>query len=246
MKRLLVTLCVVAVAACGGDSTSPNIVPPVLDSISPNRGTVGTIVRLNGSAFATDSVNVFFGSLKSPHIDRQGGALFATAPEGLVLGTTYDVRAVNRGGGADTLAGAFQAVAPLVTRINGVTKPTGLIGMTVLIEGDAFGDAAHGKVFFAGPASRSLPRETDQPIVTTVKIPNESGITVQRAGHDASVRKPHHYWSARARSTGAPRSRCGWARRHRRAAILATCSSLARGGLTRRPSARLALRHGRR
>jgi hypothetical protein len=198
MKRLLVTLCVVAVAACGGDSTSPNIVPPVLDSISPNRGTVGTIVRLNGSAFATDSVNVFFGSLKSPHIDRQGGALFATAPEGLVLGTTYDVRAVNRGGGADTLAGAFQAVAPLVTRINGVTKPTGLIGMTVLIEGDAFGDAAHGKVFFAGPGGTPIQAViadtandwTNNYIVTTVPqgIPNESGITVQTAlGTTASV-----------------------------------------------------------
>jgi hypothetical protein len=198
MKRLLFTLCVVTVAACGGDSTAPAVLPPVLDSLSPSRGTVGTIVRLNGSAFATDSVHVFFGSLKSPHVDRQGGALFATAPEGMVLGTTYDVRAVNRGGGADTLAGAFQAVAPVVTRINGVTKPTGLIGMTVLIEGDAFGDAAHGKVFFAGSSGTPIQAViadtandwTNNYIVTTVPqgIPNESGITVQTAlGTTASV-----------------------------------------------------------
>jgi hypothetical protein len=198
MKRLLLTLSVVASAACGGDSTAPAVVPPVLDSLSPSRGTVGTIVRLNGSAFATDSVHVFFGSLKSPHVDRQGGALFATAPEGLVLGTSYDVRAVNRGGGADTLAGAFQAVAPVVTRVNGVTKPTGLIGMTVLIEGDAFGDAAHGKVFFAGSGGTPIQAViadtandwTNNFIVTTVPqgIPNESRITVQTAlGTTASV-----------------------------------------------------------
>ena len=87
----------VALVACGGDkAAAPVIVPPVLDSISPSRGTVGTLVRLNGSAFANDSVRVYFGALASPQVERQSGVLYATAPEGLVLGTRYDVRVVNR------------------------------------------------------------------------------------------------------------------------------------------------------
>jgi hypothetical protein len=76
----------VALVACGGDkAAAPVIVPPVLDSISPSRGTVGTLVRLNGSTFANDSVRVYFGALASPQVERQSGVLYATAPEGLVL-----------------------------------------------------------------------------------------------------------------------------------------------------------------
>ena len=197
--RFIIALVVVALGACGGDkSTGPVGVPPVLDSISPSHGTVGTVVRLNGSLFATDSVTVYFGAFGSPLVERQNGLLYATAPEGLVLGTTYDVRVVNRGGAADTLAGAFQAVAPTVSRVNGVTKPTGLIGMTVLIEGDAFGDAKHGKVFFAGTGGTPIQAViadsandwTNNYIVTTVPAgtPNTSGITVQTAtGTTASI-----------------------------------------------------------
>src|SRR5439155_24374505 len=127
----------------------PHVTPPVADSINPARGTVGTIVRVIGSAFS-DSARVFFNGLQSPKVEHQGNQLFVTAPEGLILGTAYDLRVVNRDGGADTLPAAFRAVAPSVSRVNGVTKPAGLIGMTVLIEGDAFGDYRHGKVFFAG------------------------------------------------------------------------------------------------
>ena len=189
--RFIIAL--VALNACGGadKAAAPIVVPPVLDSISPSRGTVGTVVRLIGSMFASDSVRVYFGAYSSSLVERQNGVLYATAPEGLVLGTTYDVRMVNRDGGADTLAGAFQAVAPTVSRVNGVTKPTGLIGMTVLIEGDAFGDALHGKVFFAGAGGTPIQAViadsandwTNNYIVTTVPsgTPNTSGITVQTA-----------------------------------------------------------------
>jgi hypothetical protein len=154
-------------------------------------------VRLNGSAAANDSVSVYFGSHSSPLVERQNGVVYATAPEGLVLGTTYDVRIVNRGG-ADTLLAAFTVVAPTITRVNGVTKPTGLIGMTVLIEGDAFGDARHGKVYFAGSGGTKIQAViadsandwANNFIVTTVPAgtPNTSGITVETAtGTTASV-----------------------------------------------------------
>jgi hypothetical protein len=146
---------------------------------------------MNGTLFAADSVRVFFGSFGSPLVERQNGVLYATAPEGLVAGTSYDVRLVNRNGGADTLLAAFQAVGPTVMRVNGVTKPTGLVGMTVLIEGDAFGDARHGKVFFTGTGGSPIQAViadsandwTNNYIVTTVPsgVPNTSGITVQTA-----------------------------------------------------------------
>lgn len=178
--------------ACSSDkSTGPTLAPPVIDSISPARGTVGTVVRINGTALASDTMRVFFNALPSPKVERQNGVLFAAAPEGLVLGTTYDLRVVNRENTADTLPAAFEAVVPTVSRVNGVTKPTGLIGMTVLIEGDAFGDAAHGKVFFAGAGGTPIQAAiadtandwTNNYIVTTVPngTANTSQITVQTA-----------------------------------------------------------------
>lgn len=194
MRRILsVTISVAALSACGGGGdkgVGPKVTPPVADSINPIRGTVGTIVRVMGTSFA-DSSHVFFGSLASPKVERQGAQLFVTVPEGLTLGNKYDVRVVNRDGGADTLLAAFTAVSPSVARVNGVTKPTGLIGMTVLIEGDAFGDARHGKVYFAGSGGTQIQAAiadsandwTNNYIVTSVPsgTPNASQIIVQTA-----------------------------------------------------------------
>jgi hypothetical protein len=190
---------VVVLTACGGGdkSTAPNVVPPVADSINPARGTVGTIVRVMGTGFA-DSARVFFNGLLSPKVERQGTQLFATVPEGVVRGTTYDLRVVNRDGGVDTLLAAFQAVSPTVARVNGVTKPTGLIGMTVLIEGDAFGDYHHGKIYFTGSGGTpiqavvadTLNDWTNNYVVTTVPAgtPTSSQITVVTAtGTSSSI-----------------------------------------------------------
>src|ERR687883_197173 len=112
MKRVLSCAAAVIVAACGSDkSTGPKqVTPPVVDSISPKVGTVGTEVRVYGRAFAADSVAVYFNALRSPRVQQQNGSVFAVAPEGLQAGATYDIRVVNRNGGADTLAAAFQAV----------------------------------------------------------------------------------------------------------------------------------------
>jgi hypothetical protein len=139
MKRIPALL--VVLAACGGDkSSAPVVVLPVLDSIAPAQGTVGTVVQVHGTAYEGGTVRVFFNDLESPSVERQVDRIYATAPEGLVQGSLYAIRVVNPSGGADTLVGAFSAVPPNVLRVNGVTKPTGLVGMTVLIEGDAFGE----------------------------------------------------------------------------------------------------------
>ena len=114
---------------------------------------MGTEVRIDGSSFSADSVEVFFGDSAAADVVEEGGALFATVPAGLMTGTQYDVRVVNRGKAQDTLSAAFELVAPEALRINGVSKPTGLVGMTVIIDGSAFGDSlalSQGQVFFMG------------------------------------------------------------------------------------------------
>jgi hypothetical protein len=155
----VLTLVALASAACS-DSTGPDespATPPTLQSASPDRGTVGTEVRVDGIGFDADSVAVFFGDLEAPGVQREGDALFVLAPDGLVAGSTYDLRVVNRGRAADTLAMAFTAVAPTVARVNGAIRPTGLVGMTVIIEGDAYGDlVGDSRVYFEGRAGERI------------------------------------------------------------------------------------------
>ncbi len=129
------------------------VIPPVVDSVAPATGTVGTEVRIYGSSFASDSVAVYFGGLEAAAVAQEAGSLFATVPAGLSQGVAHDIRVVNRAKGADTLATAFELVAPEAVRINGVSKPTGLVGMTIIIDGDAFGDSlalSQGKIYFQG------------------------------------------------------------------------------------------------
>ncbi|GAC1653299.1 MAG: hypothetical protein NVS4B3_16260 [Gemmatimonadaceae bacterium] len=190
------TLYDVQVTNTGGGSATKvaafkAVVPPVVDSVRPNRGTTGTVVGFFGRQFSVDSVNVFYGTLKSLVVQQQPGVLYATVPAGVTAGTSYDVRIVNKDGVTDTLVAGFKAIAPIVTRVNGVTKPSGLVGMTVLIEGDAFGDLANGKVFFTGTGGALIQAVIVDPvndwnnnyIVTTVPagITSPSQITVQTA-----------------------------------------------------------------
>lgn len=147
---------IVGLGACDDDG-SPIAVPPELVSISPSVGTSGTEVRIDGQGFDANDVSVFFDDIESPRVALEGGAVFALAPAGLTLGQTYDIRVVNRGTGSAVLDSVFTVVAPEAFRINGVTRPTGLRGMTVIVEGSAFGDSmalAEGVVYFqAGDGS---------------------------------------------------------------------------------------------
>lgn len=152
------------------------VVVPVVDSIAPRTGTVGTEVRIFGTGFSTDSAAVFFGSTPASAVAFESGSLYAVVPAGIAAGTAYDVRVVNRGMAADTVAAAFTAVAPTLSRINGVTKPTGLSGMTIVLEGGAFGVARSGRVLFTpfgGAAIQAVVVDstndwTDNLVVTSV------------------------------------------------------------------------------
>jgi hypothetical protein len=52
--------------------------------------------------------------------------------------------------GSDKGTGPAPLGKPVITQVNGVTEPVGLIGMTVMIEGSSLGDSARGKVYFRG------------------------------------------------------------------------------------------------
>jgi hypothetical protein len=146
MTRYRVLSAILAAAAvagaCGDDrGTELTGMKPEITAIQPAYGTVGTEVRIDGTGFSPTNVRVFFNALESPRVELEAGAVHARAPETLTAGVVYTVRVVNDGGKADTLASAFTAVAPDIHYVNGATKPTGLIGMTVIIEGSAFGDS---------------------------------------------------------------------------------------------------------
>ena len=151
MRRTRLAGCILAIGlmACGDGGTEPAD-PPVIMAVAPDQGTAGTEIRINGSRFQAGAA-VTVGGLSSPSVALDGGALFAVVPSGVQADSTYDVSVTNPDGGSSSLAAAFTAVAPEATRVNGVTRPTGLVGMTVIIEGAAFGDdpaLSEGRVFF--------------------------------------------------------------------------------------------------
>ncbi|MEJ2501998.1 MAG: hypothetical protein P8177_01595 [Gemmatimonadota bacterium] len=140
----------IGLVACGGDNGTEPAEPPVITGVAPEQGTAGTELRIEGSRFQAGAA-VRVGDMNAPGVDLDAGALFAAVPAGVQAGTTYDVVVTNPDGGSTSLAAAFTAVAPEATRVNGVTRPTGLVGMTVIIEGSAFGDdpvLSDGRVYF--------------------------------------------------------------------------------------------------
>lgn len=80
---------------------------------------------------------------------------------------------------------------PSLTVVNGVPHPTGLVGMTIAIQGTNLGDATHGKVFFTPTGGTPLQATianassdwTDAFVVTTVPagVTGDAKITVQTA-----------------------------------------------------------------
>ena len=79
---------------------------------------------------------------------------------------------------------------PSLTVVNGVPHPTGLVGMTVAIQGTNLGDAANGKVYFTPtggtPIQATIANSadwTDAFVVTTVPtgVTGDAKITVQTA-----------------------------------------------------------------
>ncbi len=170
---------------CGGDDGSgpASGLQPDLLMVEPDSGNVGTQVAITGSNFESGAA-VSFGSLQADSVVFvDATTLLAYAPDALQLSSTYDVRVSNPGGNFDALASAFKAVAPGLQIVNGVSKPSGNNGSTVIFEGKAFGDLlGKGRVFFSDAAGQpveaavALPENwTNEFIVTTVPSGAETG-----------------------------------------------------------------------
>jgi hypothetical protein len=193
MRRITLPFIAVGlIVACGDSGTNVQVSSPVIDSIWPASGTIGTEVQVFGSGFA-NGAQVYFSGGAAGSVALEGGSLFATAPAGLASGSAHDVRVENPDGGAATLTDAYELIPPEALRINGVSRPTGFTGMTVIIEGDAFGDdlaLSEGAVFFSssgGPIEAAIADAandwTNTFIVTSVPvgIPDTSQVWVETA-----------------------------------------------------------------
>lgn len=174
---LLAAVALVGLAACGGDTTGPTTgLQPQVTAVSPDSGNVGTRVAITGSNFETGA-EVAFDDIPSTSVQFiDAFTVLAFAPAGLETDSVYDVAVVNPGGKNDVLVDGYKAVAPVLLVVNGVSKPSGNTGSTVILEGKAFGDLVSlGQVFFSDAgglpveASVALSENwTDEFIVATV------------------------------------------------------------------------------
>ena len=151
-----------ASAACS-DSTGPNespATPPTLQSASPDRGTVGTEVRVDGIGFDADSVAVFFGDLEAPGVQREGDALFvpARAHHALPIFDQPDLKGIFRleliaPPGSTILANAPEADPPFfkVPKVIGGDDDTG----GTLVSGTFVDSPVNGLNYVGNPSGTS-------------------------------------------------------------------------------------------
>jgi hypothetical protein len=107
---------------------------------------------------------------------------------------------------------------PVITQVNGVTEPVGLVGMTVMIEGSSLGDSSRGKVYFLGSGGARIQASaahsdcTNTFIIVTVPtgtadssrgwVETTGGVSDRFRSHSSRAGR-----SARATSPGARRAR---------------------------------------
>lgn len=180
-------------AGCGGgDSTNGPVSgdPPVVASITPQTGTVGTEFEIAGANFRVGAT-VFFDTLAANSVEvASDSSIFGLVPAGVVIEHAYTLSVRNMDGTSGSLETAFSAVAPVLNYVNSAIKPSGNAGSTVILEGDAFGDVqGEGQVLFSDGAGGTISASIANPddwtntfIVTTVPNGAESGdIVVQTA-----------------------------------------------------------------
>lgn len=176
--RAFAIMLVIIFTGCKNDDE--NVIPvdeiPSISSLSPEEGTVGTELSIVGTNFVSGAT-VLIGGIASNQVEVASATeLFAIVPEGIAANTALDVKVRNTSGGEATLNAAFTAVEPVLSFINSATKPSGIIGSTVIIEGKAFGDLmGDGQVLFSDGAGGTVPASianeddwTNDFIVTTV------------------------------------------------------------------------------
>lgn len=163
---------------------------PVVESVTPAEGSVGTEINILGSNFE-EGVSVWIGEVQATIIDVVSStSIFVIVPEGIPGNTPLTVTVEKTNGADGRLENAYTAIDPVLSYVNSATKPSGNIGSTVIIEGRAFGDLqGSGKVLFSDGAGGTIEAEilneddwTETFIVTTVPTGTMDGpIVIQTA-----------------------------------------------------------------
>jgi hypothetical protein len=166
--------------ACGDDGNGPAGLQPDLLTITPDSGTVGTLVEIVGSNFEPGARAAFGGWEVDSVIFVDGTTLLAFAPDSVKRDMSYDVRVTNPGGKSDDLPAAYRGVEPDLKVVNGVSRPSGNNGSTVILEGESFGDLLNkGRAFFTDDAGRpveapvALPENWTNDFIVTA-VPNSA------------------------------------------------------------------------
>ncbi len=185
LHSFLIVSLILTIAGCSKDSpTEPVDGPdPVIASVEPSFGTVGTEVRITGSYFR-EGAQVQFNDLNATEVDVENGSIiFTFVPAGVDSGVTYDITVKNMDGTQIKFNEAFTVVGPDLMYVNSATRPSGNNGSTVIIEGKSFGDKqGEGEVLFSdgsgGTISATIASPddwTDEFIITTVPNDAETG-----------------------------------------------------------------------
>lgn len=149
---------------------------PVVESITPSEGSVGTEINILGANFE-DGVVVWIGGIEATTIDVvSSSSIYVIVPEGIEGNTPLTVRVQKQNGADGMLEDAFTAIDPVLSYVNSATKPSGNIGSTIILEGKAYGDLqGSGKVLFSDGNGGTIEAEilgeedwTETFIVTTV------------------------------------------------------------------------------
>ncbi len=162
MKIAALTAAVVVGAGCGGNTKAGPA--PVLSSLTPNTGTMGTIVTIAGTGFLQSGSGTSAVNPTVTFTSAAGGAALAATVQAFsatsldvavpqmaaalaAAGTVFNITVANPGGGSMTFANAFTMTAPVVTDVNGGLSGSGTVSSLFIIDGKNFGDLS------AAPAS---------------------------------------------------------------------------------------------
>ncbi len=148
---------------------------PEIMMITPTTGGVHTEITIEGLNFEPGA-SVLIDDIESTFVELSGDIIYARIPSGVIVNTPLDVTVVNPGGASSTLDEAFTAILPELDFVNSASKPSGIVGSTVILEGNAFGSIeGTSKIVFSDGAGGSIEATvvsaddwTDEFIITTV------------------------------------------------------------------------------
>lgn len=163
---------------------------PVIESVTPSEGSIGTEIHITGGNFETGAV-VMVGEVLATVVEVVSStSIYALVPEGIPTKTLLSVTVKNPNGADGTFANAYTAIDPVLSYVNSATKPSGNIGSTVILEGTAFGDIqGSGKILFSDGVGGTIEAIIASPddwtetfIVTTVPSGAQNGPVVVTTG----------------------------------------------------------------